>query len=696
MPTPQSATVELFIDGAWVTAPAFSNQGPISSQIGPDVETGTRASKLDGTINNDTLNWDPENAAGIYYGKIGRNTKVRASVSSATLTQAEMSEWDVSRTSEHVSGTNRGLAMVSFAAEGVLRRINKWTDPINSAMFRSIQSVPTLLGYFPMEDPSGAGTVSNLVTNGQFAATNGTVTFAGADGPAGSDKVLKLGSEGQVTGVWARPVANTAGFQLGFSMALDVLPATGTYEPFFRFSTSAGHIYTLFINNASYDFRITTADGTALGSSGSVLFGAGVDPTKWISYRLKITDIGTQVQVEPGWYPQDASVLYGITFAFTAPANGVLIDWGGVRPATAYGHLFATESTAVNLQTAAYLAAFNGYLGERAGRRTQRLFQEAGMSFYSLGDLDATAIMGRQRPDVFLDLIEECLRTDGALLYDEVADAGACTFVCRNYRTSLTTPALSLTYPTHIASYQRVTGDTGIANDVTADNADGQQANVTLTAGRMSISAPPAGISRVKKKIDVNYRYTTDLIARAQFELAKSSLDRPRYPSITIDLVANPGLIAAVVALRPGQLVQITGLEPDPVRVHVLSIAQTIGAIARTATITTLPAEVYDAGVYDAAGTLYDSGSTTLASGATTTATSLAITTADAREVWPTSGFPYVWKIAGERMNVTGMTAGVGTGPVTQTATVTRSINGVVKTLPAGAEIHLADPKRYA
>jgi hypothetical protein len=42
------------------------------------------------------------------------------------------------------------------------------------------------------------------------------------------------------------------------------------------------------------------------------------------------------------------------------------------------------------------------------------------------------------------------------------------------------------------------------------------------------------------------------------------------------------------------------------------------------------------------------------------------------------------------------MTTGSGTGPVTQTATVTRAVNGVSKTHVTGAEVHLFAPVRYA
>lgn len=654
MATPQPVVLELFIGGAWVAAPTLSEQGALICQIGPDVETGTRASKLEGVLSNNDLSMDPDNIVGPYYGQIGRNTKIRSRLGGTILTLAEMSKWEVSATPEHVPSGTRGLAMTAFTAEGALRRIGRWSDPIKSAANRFLTNTPGLLGYFPGEDPSGASSISNIVTGGQYAATSGSVTYAGGDGPAGSAKLLKLGSDGQVTGVWLRPVANTLGFQIGWSMNLDTLPGSGTYEQMFRFSTSAGHIYSMGVNNLSFEWRVTTPDGTLLSSFASN-FGAGVDPTKPTIYRIKVTDIGTQVQVEPAWYSQDGISLYGVTFAFTANTNGVLIDWAAQHPNATYGHFLATENTSYNFQSTAGLAAFNGYPGEPAGKRVQRLFAEEGLTFYAQGDITLTAGMGRQKPDVFLDLIEECLRTDGALLYDEPGDAGACTWVGRNYRQAQQTPTLSLTYPGHILAYTRVTDDTGIANDVTLNNADGAQVNVVLAAGPLSIQAPPNGISRVRKTLDVNYGTVADMTQRAQFELAKTTINRPRYTSLTVDMVTNSGLASQINGLRPGQLIKVTGLEPDPVLLQCLSVTNTIGTITRTITIATLPHEVYVGGFYDTAGSLYDSASTTLAAAATSTATTLALTTADSRETWPTSGYPYDLKVSGERVTVTRM-----------------------------------------
>jgi hypothetical protein len=51
--------------------------------------------------------------------------------------------------------------------------------------------------------------------------------------------------------------------------------------------------------------------------------------------------------------------------------------------------------------------------------------------------------------------------------------------------------------------------------------------------------------------------------------------------------------------------------------------------------------------------------------------------------------------IEGERVTVTAMTAAAGTGPYTQTATVTRSVNGVVKAQLSGARVNVYNSRRW-
>jgi hypothetical protein len=84
-----------------------------------------------------------------------------------------------------------------------------------------------------------------------------------------------------------------------------------------------------------------------------------------------------------------------------------------------------------------------------------------------------------------------------------------------------------------------------------------------------------------------------------------------------------------------------------------------------------------------------DSGGSQLAADALATDTSLLVTTTSG-PLWTTSAadWPFDVRIAGEQITVTAVSG--ASNP--QTFTVTRSVNGVVKPLPIGADVRLNQP----
>ena len=114
-----------------------------------------------------------------------------------------------------------------------------------------------------------------------------------------------------------------------------------------------------------------------------------------------------------------------------------------------------------------------------------------------------------------------------------------------------------------------------------------------------------------------------------------------------------------------------------------------------------MPAGTYDVGVYDATDSRWDSRTTTLGSAPDDNDTSWTLSTTDPDDVWSTTETPYDLVVCrggvrGEVVTCTAMGAPSGSGPYTQTATVTRSVNGVVSAWDIGDEIHAADAGRWA
>lgn len=650
-----AVTAQLFIDGAYTTKTAFSAEG-LEVQVGPDVETGTRRNSITLTWDNSDLSMDPSNVLSPLFGKIGLNTRCRLQVGGTVLCVGESVKWAPDRTLGHTVSPARGRAWTEFSAEGVIRRLGKWTDELRSAIYRQISSYDAtkLLGYWSME---GSGTnLPNAISGGFTGKVTGSATWAGNAGPNGSDKVIQLGSDGALAGSFIRAAA--ADWQLSYAAQLGAAIGSGTYVTVLRWRTTAGVTYEWQANNAAFQVLVTRDDGTVLATIAAT-FGTGVTSTTWTRFRCKVTTTGGTVTVEPAWYNQGGTV-WGTSGTFSAATSGVLTTWDTVPNAasngTGYAHLFATTDTTLNL-TSAYdaYASFNGYSGERSGNRAARLCTEEGIGFYILGASATTVQMGPQKPGLFLDLLEECARTDRAILYDEPSDV-ALMFRTRIHRQGQTSK-LDLTYGngTHVQQLSKVIDDVGVVNHVTVSNASGATYTKILASGPYSVLPPPNGVGRVKGTVELNQLDDTTLDDRAGFELNLLSQSRPRYSQITVDLLANPGLIAACNTIRPGDLITLAGVEPDPVRLHVISYQHMVSHVERKYVMACVPGELWDTGTYDttAVGNVYGVKSTSLNTLAGTTGTALIVNVPDPLETWSQTATGYDLVIEGERVRVT-------------------------------------------
>ena len=172
------------------------------------------------------------------------------------------------------------------------------------------------------------------------------------------------------------------------------------------------------------------------------------------------------------------------------------------------------------------------------------------------------------------------------------------------------------------------------------------------------------------------------------------------YPSMPIDLAANPDLIDAWLLCRPGSRVQRTN-QPTIAGLGTIDQvidngSETLGPRAWIANLDTSPAAVWQVGVYDSASYLVDAATTTVGgSGLTTSTTSVVFSSTNKDDTWYTTG-GYQVTVNGEDMTVVTMGAQTGSGPWTQTATVIRGVNGVNKAHPAGTPIHVKSPLRWA
>lgn len=701
MTAANDAIVQLWISGAWTTVPLLASEKITVTRGQPDATTWPRATKIEATINNDSLTYDPSRPESPIYGLAGRSTLIRARIPSGAATSrawAEVTSWRPDATPDHVPGV-RGLATTRIIGEGVLARLGLWTDPLRSPMYRFIAGRTTSVGHWSLEEDRDALTLDNSLPAGPSAQLNG-VALGESEAPLGAEQTVKVASGSKMTGFFLGG-STTAGWQLGFSMKLPALPPSATYEVMMRWRTSNGYTWYWDVNNASYRINCRDSDGTLLASAG-VTFGAGAEPDKWITFRMRAEQVGGNVDAQYAWYPQATGgslVTWGSTTVFAGQVGGLSQWWqegNAVTQDAHFAHIFGVTGVTDDLLSAPALRSFNGHITELAADRFHRILGELGIGHTGVDVGEVTERMGPQRADTVLSLLREIVTTDDCLIYDAKISQPELTIRPRRSMYARAA-ALTLNYPADVAvPFVKDISAAEIRNRVTVKNAGGGELTAVQATGPMSVLLPPSGVGEVKHSVDVSVSdESLQLPLRVSWELAKGTLDRPRYTEVTVDLLANPGLATAAKAVELGDRIDVIGKEPDTILLRVLGIVDTIEDLPYAITFQCDAYDPWDVGVWDDAASRWDARTSTLAVARDAVQTSWSITCTDIGDVWSTTSLPYEWTVAGEQVRVTAMTAAAGTGPYTQTATVARSVNAVVKAQLAGARLELADAKRW-
>jgi hypothetical protein len=168
--------------------------------------------------------------------------------------------------------------------------------------------------------------------------------------------------------------------------------------------------------------------------------------------------------------------------------------------------------------------------------------------------------------------------------------------------------------------------------------------------------------------------------------LEKGTVPGSRYKQIKVDLDAptGPGLLTAVNSVDIGDRITLAGRTPDVLGLIVIGIEEELETMRRTVMFTTVPDDTWNPAVYGGAtARRYGITACTLAGGPYST-TFGSFTVNLTTDKFGTNT-PYDLLVAGERVTVTA----VGAATATQTLTVTRSVNGVVKTHVAGEAVQL-------
>lgn len=642
-------------------------------------------------ILDDDDTYRPSNPASSLYGIVGAYLPMRYRIDGVNRFAGEIEQLAPGQTDDHraVAGvTTRGVRWVDFKATGPLGTVGRWRDVVASPIYTMVQGLTTVSAYWPGEDGKDSLYMSSA-TPGVAAATVTGITFEAADGPAGSNKLLTIGSSGRIDGVCPTGIS-TAGWQVQW--VTNLAGADATERQAFAWRTSNGYWWVWSVSTTSYRLSVFDSLGASLYSVGSATGGA--DPGQDLTFRIKCSRSGSTWTVEPGWYSEGSPVLIGFSGTFSGTA-GRPLQWltgaNTVMNGAYFGHVFITSGVAENLQDTSVLEAINGYPSETTADRYRRILTGRGIPLEVLGDEDLATPMGAQRPGTVKQQLQEIARTEQGLIF-ESPDGRGLRLALRNYLyEQANDPALDLTFPDDIApGFAELATTLELYNYVIAEDRSGLSAAAVETTGRYGTAAPPTGSGLVDKTVAVNL-YNAGDVAQAANSWLRYFQQVTQFGTITIDLDDNPSIRAAVEAVDVGMFIRLTGKTPDPVLLMVINVGSKDQLKRHVVTFDTVAGEVFSTGQWDG-NRKWSLRSATLTSARTTTDTTWPVTMTE-DESWGTN-YPYDVEAAGERVTVTSVTARAGSGPWTQTLTVTRSANGIVKAQAAGAAVKIARADR--
>ncbi len=612
----------------------------------------------------------------------------------------EVSSWPAAW---DLAGTN---VTTSIVASGVRRRLGAGSTPLRSAMYRRLLAADGLQAYWPLEDVSGAGSFASAI-GGPAMTFRGTPSLAADDRFAASAPLPTLNAAGGYGRVPVHEVTNE--FIVG---ALIYLPTGLTDEAtlFTVQATGSAKTWAVKYDSAGPSFRVEAfdADGASveniafgaftlppLGSAGLLQLRVedGIPDIDWTLRWSAIDSVGLMV-VQDG-----TGTIAGET---VGRVSSVKLGLGDVplNVDATFGHVFVTNN-ADTLPTAD-MDAVNAYVAYPAMIRMRDLCREAdvSMSTRSLGSLDLQSeLMGAQLPRTFLQLMDEAADADGGVL---VEPKGYLGFTYRDRASKLSQlPVFTLdcTVPGHVGWPLTPTDDDqGVVNDVTVTRFGGSSARAELLEGPLSVQPAPDGIGRYDASFDLSLYLDDQAGDRAAWILHLGTIDEARWPTVVTKLEAIPAGIPAVAGLEVGDVITLQGLPawvpPGPVDLMLEGYTETLGPYSWEFVGNYSPGSAWRAFVLDSAtfGRL-DSEGATLAEDLTTTETGVDVATATDHALWITtathpSEFPFDVIVGGELMTVTAIVG--ATTP--QTFTVTRSVNGIVKTHSTGAQVRLAEP----
>ncbi len=684
--------LEVYYSGAWHDVVAddelLTDVMLTTNRTAASITDNLTPGSMQGSLLSTSGRWHPYNPMSPLYGLLDINPPARVTIDASLRWSGTLSQVQPMRP----HGKTR---RVRITGGGVVRSINIGTSPLISALTSAIIATSPML-YLPLIDGPLATQAGTPLASGSVADMNGA-KFGQVDGPAGDPRKLPqlVGDQIGGTAAWSVYLVPPTGSSWAIDTMVRGERLTGAFTSFDPLAW-------------------VTAPDTAsevywqLGISWN---GASTDPdvVRLFAYTVTGTFVSLTVDVsavtvfDGGWHHIRVSGSTSGSTTATVSVDDAAVSGSAALPAGGIGRLDVINAAPSVLKSgsvghiaihntstpASISAAALGYLGETSEARFARVCAEQGITCYPTSTSDVP--MGQQPVATVTDTLTDIVRTDGGLAWEGVDGFLNFDSMSALYRRS----AIVVNVDTDIVPpLDQVVADRSIRNDVTAQRPQGSSARYEVATGRLGTSG---GMGRIASTVNVNPELDSSLIDHASWWAHAWTVDGVQYSKITIDCDAAQHVTPTLAydSIDIGSVIQLASVpaidDPNTPRLLVVGIAETVQTHRRLITLTVRSMTPYDVGLLNTAGYLDCGGSTTSgALSSTVTSVPLAITD---QCVWTHSDGDYDVVIDGERMTVTTVGAASGAYPAqTQTLTVTRSVNGVVKAHSAGAEVHVADP----
>lgn len=603
-------------------------------------------------------------------------------------------------------------------ADGVLRRLGQGASPLKSSLYRAMVTRPDVVAYWPAEDGEASTQIASAL-GGRPMSVSGTPGYASASPFAGSGPLPNLSLSRWTGPVPAYPATGEA--EVRFILSLPAAGvATGTVVAQVLTSGGARRWDVVYTTAAAGTLALKGYDsgGSLIADSGAGPFAVNGDP---VIVVVRLAQDGADVDYEI-WSADlaiggSASGTTGTLVANTGTAvTGVVVNPGKTLDDTAFGQVAVESAVTGGIVSAELAYQVLGWDGEPAAARVRRLCDEEGIPVRILGFEDQasaalastswqynpSAPMGPQTQATLLTLLRDAAETDQGVLFEPRDSLG----LAYRIRASLYNRPASLTldYPSNqLASAEPTDDDAAVRNDITVTRAGGSSARAEQLTGSLNVQDPsddPQGVGRYDVGVTINTFTDAELPDHAGWRRHLGTVDEARWPAVGVNLAypeftSDLTLTQDAADLDVAERFDITNppawLPPEDIALVYQGATETLSQFQWDIALASTPESPWRVAVYDADLARYSSDGSTVAADAPAGQATLTVAT-PVGPVWSHADGDFDMVCAGERVTVTAVTGAASP----QTFTVTRAVNGVAKTLPAGAAIELAQPAVYA